>query len=54
MSDVIKFYKLKKYNIFQTDFLDMRTDNSIEFGNKGTHLAVIYAPNEPEKQVLWK
>lgn len=45
MSAVIKFYKLKKYNIFQTDFLDMKIDNSIEFGNKGTHLAVIYAPN---------
>ena len=45
MGDVINFYKIKKYNVFQNDFLDMREDNSIEFGNKGTHLAVLYAPN---------
>ena len=52
MSDVIRFKQIKKYNVFQPDFQDMKKDNSIEFSNKETHLAVLYAPNGTGKQVL--
>lgn len=45
MADVIRFCQIKKYNVFQPDFQNMQKDNSIEFGNKEAHLAVLYAPN---------
>lgn len=55
MGEKIKFYKLKKEDIFKDSFINFNQNNEIEFRKKGdSNIAVLYGPNGTGKTSLAK
>ena len=55
MREKLKFYKLKKEDIFKDSFINFNQNNEIEFRKKGdSNIAVLYGPNGTGKTSLAK
>ena len=55
MGEKLKFYKLKKEDIFKDSFINFDQNNEIEFRKKGdSNIAVLYGPNGTGKTSLAK
>ena len=55
MGEKLKFYKLKKEDIFKNSFINFNQNNEIKFRKKGaSNIAILYGPNGTGKTSLAK